>query len=106
MQTVQKFNVAPSVDGREPTQEEIDIAKKVATRFSPNCDFDERYFVLKGALKSKPDLLAKDKVFYSKNQALNAFCDRHLEYDKQAGNLFIPVGQFNWVQQCYFRFMF
>lgn len=103
---VYKFNAAPSVEGREPSETEVSIAKQVAKRFSPDCEFDERNFVIKKALKNKPDLLAEDKVFYSLNQKVNAFCDKHLQYPKKEGHLFVCVGRVNWFLQLYLWFKY
>lgn len=106
MQTISKFNAYPSVEGKKPGHAEVQIAKRVAKRFSPDCEFDETHFVIKGALKGKPDLLGMDKVFYSKNQKLNDFCTKHLEYQTQAGHLFVPVGRLNLLHRLYFLAMF
>lgn len=102
MQMASKFHASPRLNGRPPSLDEVTIAKNVAARFSPHCEFDEKNFVLKGALKDKPDLLSQDKVFYSRSEEMNAFCDKHMLYGKKAGHLFIPVGRLTWIHKAYF----
>ncbi|MDX1451608.1 MAG: hypothetical protein R3183_03545 [Oleiphilaceae bacterium] len=106
VQRVMRYRAAPCVKGTPASEQERNIARGVAQRFSPHCEFDDQHFVLKGALKDKPDLLQSEKIFYSGNPTVDTFCQQHLKYEEQNGNLFICVGRFNWIQQLYFWLMY
>jgi len=97
---VLRYNIVPSINGREPTHEELEIAKKIANKFSPHCIFDEEHFVIRGALKYNPDLIFNlDEIPYSNNKMVDEFCKRYLKYEKKEGNLFVIVGHPNFLQK-------
>jgi hypothetical protein len=97
---VLKYNSVPSINGRKPTREELEIAKKIANKFSHYCVFNEEHFVIKGALKHNPDLIFNlDEIPYSNNKMVNEFCKRYLKYEKKEGNLLVVVGHPTFLQK-------
>lgn len=105
IKAVLQYNIVPSIYGRKPTLEEIEIAKRIVNKFSPNCFFDEENLVIKGALKNNPSLiLNQDEIQYSNNRKIDELCKKHLMYEKREGNLFVVVGSLNFLQKILVRF--
>lgn len=92
---VKYLNAYPSPFREEATSEETKIAKDVAKILSPECLFEEDYFVVRKAFL-KDGRLPKEFEhipFYS--EEINSFCSKHLNYEQSQGDAFIMVGKIN-----------
>ncbi|MDD4874817.1 MAG: hypothetical protein PHI77_00210 [Candidatus Pacebacteria bacterium] len=105
IKAVQKYNLALPIDNsKKISDKEKIIAKKVAEIFSPNLEFEEKNFVIKSALlKTNPELIyKKDQIPWSGDEKIDKFCENHLDYKNQKGNLFVIVGHINFFQKIFF----
>ncbi len=95
-----KLHIALPIYGYRANYKEIEIARTVREMFSKEYQFDEKNFVIKGALRNKPNLIyTEDHVPWSHNKMIDEFCRQHLRYKEKEGNLFIIVGHLNFIQQ-------
>lgn len=100
IKAVKRYNLALPINGCKPTLEEINIAKKVAKMFSPDCRFNSDSFVIEGAFKDNSDLIyEQEEIPWSNDEKIDKFCEEYLGYKEKKGNLFVVVGHLSFWQK-------
>lgn len=92
-----KRKIYPDLENRyKLSNQDKEIAFKVAKRFCPNAVFDTETFVLKGDLTPYPDLIyKKENIPWSNDKRINQFFEDRLKLTQEQGNTLLVLWKEN-----------
>jgi hypothetical protein len=80
----------PHQPDKEPSPAQVEIFKELARRHFPDAEIDEKYFIVRGGLKTLGLAYDSERIQLHRDPAVNRFFAEHV--DSGNGDLVFPIG--------------